>query len=369
MKIAYLLGGFQGNGGIGRVTSILVNDFVKNSDIEVHTISFLQQNKPELYVLGNDVRKHHLFENSVSMTKAIFFKHAIRKLKKILIENDIDILICCGALFFPLGIFACRRISTKCICWEHTNPSISTDHKFQNLCRKIAVRKADALVVLTKDAEKYYVKKFPNVKQKIAQIYNPVDFREEGTVKYDENSTKIISVGRLSYPKNFERLISIASKILPTYPEWIWDIYGEGELRDSLQGYIDKQGLHDKITLKGQVFDLYSRYKDYAFMVMTSRYEGFPMSLLEGAYNGLPLLSFDIQTGPNEIIVNNENGYLINVERDEEMISKICLLIENSDLRKKLSREACKVKDKFNIGEIKREWIQLFDLVLRKAKV
>ena len=59
--------------------------------------------------------------------------------------------------------------------------------------------------------------------------------------------------------------------------------------------------------LMGQVSDLYARYREYSMMVMTSRYEGFPMSLLEGMGNGLPLVSFDINTGPDEIIRDGEN--------------------------------------------------------------
>ena len=46
-------------------------------------------------------------------------------------------------------------------------------------------------------------------------------------------------------------------------------------------------------------------------MVMTSSYEGFPMTLLEGMKMALPLVSFDVPTGPNEIIKDGINGFLI----------------------------------------------------------
>lgn len=368
MVIAYLLGGFQGNGGIGRVTSVLVNNLVKDENIEVHTISFLQKDTPDLYSLDKGIKKHYLYKETVSMTEAMLLKHAIKKLKKILIENRVDILVCCGALFFPLGIYACKRLPVKCICWEHTNPLANTDYRFQNLCRKVAVKKADMMVVLTKSAERYYLGRYPKVKHKIAQIYNPVDFKKNEFVEYNAESKKIISVGRLSYPKNFERLISIAAVVLPKYPEWSWDIYGEGEQRGILQKLIDDNGLHDRLSLRGQVNNLYDRYKDYAFIVMTSRYEGFPMALLEGAGNGLPLVSFDIQTGPNEIIVDGKNGFLVEPSRDEDMVDRICDLIDNVKLRVEMSVEVNKIKDKFDTEEIKLEWKRLFADILKKTK-
>ena len=43
----------------------------------------------------------------------------------------------------------------------------------------------------------------------------------------------------------------------------------------------------------------------------TNRAESYGMSLLEGLMHCVPLISFDLQTGVNEIVKNNYNGYLI----------------------------------------------------------
>lgn len=360
-RVCFLLGGFQGNGGIGRVTSILVNQFCREDSLEIHTISYFQDQRPMLYNINPEVHSHALYHIPYSMTKAILVHHAVRKVRDILKANKIDLLIACGALYYPLGIVACKGMKTKCICWEHTNPATSSDYKFQNLCRRYAARKSDYIVVLTKAAEEYYKKNLPRCKGKITQIYNPIDSNVSRSVQYDSSSKKIISVGRLAPQKNFERLITIAARILPNYPEWSWDIYGDGELKDSLQRLIDKQQLNRQIVLKGQVSDLYDRYSDYAFMVMTSRYEGFPMSLIEGAANRLPLISFDIPTGPNEIILNGLNGYLVDASSDNDMIKKIRQLIENQALRESMSKEIYRLADTFTIERILKQWTMLYN--------
>lgn len=360
-RVCFLLGGFQGNGGIGRVTSILVNEFCQENSLEIHTISYFQDQRPMLYNINPEVYSHVLYHIPYSMTKAILVHHAVQKVRDILKANRIDLLIACGALYYPLGILACKGTKTKCVCWEHTNPATSSDYKFQSLCRRYAARQSDYIVVLTKAAEEYYKKELPKCKDKITQIYNPIDSNVSRSAQYNSSSKKIISVGRLTSAKNFERLIEIAARILPDYPEWTWDIYGDGELKDSLQRLIEKKQLNRQVVLMGQVSDLYNRYGDYAFMVMTSRYEGFPMSLIEGAANRLPLISFDIPTGPNEIIMNGLNGYLVDASSDNDMIEKIRQLIENQALRESMSKEICRLADTFAIERILKQWKMLYN--------
>ncbi len=359
-KICFLLGGFQGNGGIGRVTSILVNQLCDDENLEIHTISYLQDQRSMLYDIKPAIHSHVLYTSPCSMAKAMALNHAVQKVSTILREEKIDLLIACGALYFPLGIMACKTTYAKCICWEHTNPETSSDYKFQNFCRRFAVKRCSHMVVLTKSAEQYYMHKYPACQNKITQIYNPIAEGAAKSAQYDCSSQKIISVGRLSYPKNFERLISIAARILPEYPDWSWDIYGDGELKNSLQDLIDEKKLSTQLTLKGQVSDLYNRYGDYSFMVMTSRYEGFPMSLIEGAANRLPLISFDIPTGPNEIISDGVNGYLIDPNDDNEMVKKIRYLMANPGTRTKMSDKVYRLTNSFALERILEQWKMLY---------
>lgn len=360
INICFLLGGFQENGGIGRVTSILANELNKIKNYNVCTISYYHFDKPMLYKVDKNVKQAYLFETQTSMTTAIIRKHAIKRVASFLLENKIDILIACGALYYPLAILACKESNAKCVCWEHTNPQITADYRFQNLCRKYAVKKSDKLVVLTKEAEKYYLNKFKIKPNKLVQIYNLLNDDVEKSKIYNEKSHKILSVGRLSYPKNFEKLIDIANVVLKKYPDWSWEIFGSGEMYETLLNKINNLELSNQVFLKGQVDDLYQRYKDYSFVVMTSRYEGFPMSLIEAAANRLPLISFDIKTGPNEIINNGVNGFLIDYDDIKTMENKIELLINNLELRRNMSNEAYKNVQKFKKEEIIIKWDKIF---------
>lgn len=361
IKVCFLIGGLQGNGGIGRVVSILANEISKDSRFEVSIVSYFEEKeKKRLYNLNSRVSSTVIFSKPCSMSKGIIFKHVIRTLHKLLETKQIDILIPCGALFFPLGILACRNTKAICICCEHTDPATTSDYRFQKACRIFASKKSDYLVVLTKSAEKYYQAFFPQSKDKLLQIYNPICNDAIQSTAYDTSSHKIISVGRLTYQKNFERLIEIAAEILPRNTGWEWDIYGEGELRSKLQDLINAKKISDQLVLKGLADDICYRYQNYSFMVMTSRYEGFPMTLLEGLANRLPLISFDIQTGPSEIIQDGANGYLIDKDDDQKMEIMIQKLIDDESLREKMSNEALIKSKLFAIDAITDSWKCLF---------
>lgn len=359
-NICFLLGGFQGNGGIGRVTSVLANALAEDQEYTVTTISYLQKRDiPQLYKTSEKLHSYYLLDSGISMTKAFLTKHIIRKARQILIKENIDILVACGALYYPLGIFAVKGLKTRCFCWEHTSPDVGTDYRFQRICRRLAVKRADKVIVLTKSAEKYYKDVLKIEPSHLVQIYNPISEEAARSEEYNADAKKIISVGRLSFQKNFTVLLDIAAKLLPRYPDWSWDIYGTGEEYDSLLNKISRLSLDGRVRLMGQVDDIYDRYRDYSMQVMTSRHEGFPMTLIEGAINRLPLISFDIKTGPDEIIADGENGFLIPADDTRKMEEKIEYLITHSEERKKMSENAFRSMEQFRMSGILAQWSSL----------
>lgn len=364
MNICYLLGGFMNNGGIGRVTSILANELSDSEHRKLFTLSFFYQSGTPLYELNDQIKQDYLFRTETTMKKALLH-NAIGKLRNYLDMNKIDILIACGALYFPLAVYACSKRNTKCICWEHSNIFNKADYQFQQLCRSVGSKKADYIVTLTKNDQKGYMDKY-NVLN-ITQIYNPIDKKLNNFVKnYNSASHKIISVGRLSYQKNFFLLVDIAAKVFENYNDWEWHIYGEGEDREKLQEKINACNLRHKIILKGQDKDIYKKYSEYSFMVMTSRYEGFPMGLLEGLANGLPLISFDVLTGPKEIIQHGKNGYLIQPFSVEEMLKAIKALIESEKMRITMSEACIQAAKRFSVDTISQEWNDLFQQLVNR---
>ena len=356
MNIAFFHSGFSNSGGIERAVSIILNHLSNRDDYNILSIEFLDEGHQCVEIDGK-VKRVHLYESPVSMKKAIIAGGIIQKVKRLLKKYNVDIVIGCGALYFPVAVITAKLAGAKSICWEHTNPKVCGDYKFQKQIRRFGLKHSDANVLITEAAKKYYDSL---IKKENLLIYNPVDDRlfEEHT-SYDINSKKIISVGRLCYAKNYDLLIKIAEKVLENHLDWKWDIYGDGEDFDRLQHLIFNTSVADRLTLKGNALNIYELYPQYSFIVMTSRYEGFPMVLLEAAAKSLPLVSFDIETGPNEIISNGINGYLIDATTPEVMTEKIDTLMCDADRRISMSKNSYDTALKFSVERICEQWVKL----------
>ena len=362
MNICFFHAGFSNIGGIERAASILLNELSLDEKYELYSLEYTKIDNKCLYNINENVKRENVFEEQISMATAIMKRHIIAKVRAFIRKNDIDIIVACGALYFPVAVLSAKRTQAKVICWEHTNPHVVGNYKFQKMARRFGLKRSDKNVLITARALAVYesIKKGKNT-----LIYNPVDnalFEKDAA--YDADSQKIISVGRLCYAKNYDALIEIAQEVLTAHKDWSWDIYGGGEEFDRLNQKISSSSIADQLTLKGNVLDIYDRYANYSFIVMTSRYEGFPFVLLEASAKALPMVSFDIETGPGEIISNGQNGYLIPEGDKKLFVENLNTLIDNKELRRSMSANSYQTSKRFRIDKISLQWKALFEEML-----
>ncbi len=364
VNICFLCNGFSTNGGIGRVVSILTNE-LSESGYNILLSVFYERNGTPQYKINPKCVKEVLYDVPISMTKAIALNGAVSRLSKQLSDNQIEIIIACGEIFYPLAFLASKKVGIKYICWEHTSPYTKTEFRFQDICRKIGATNSACNVLLTKFALKAYNDRFPIRNNR--QIYNPIDPKLLlKRPEYNKHSKKIITVGRLNPQKNILRLVDIAYQVLKNNSDWQWDVYGDGPQKSEIQDKIKRLKLGNKVVLKGQVSNLYDLYSEYSFLVMTSDYEGFPMTLLEGAANGLPLISFDIQTGPSEIIENGVNGFLCDWKSNDSMIQSIIEMMADEERRTEMSEKSRRTAEQYDVGVIGKQWGSLLSELYAK---
>lgn len=370
MKIAYVVDCMYNSGGMERVLSVCANALCDVYDVTV--ITAFQKGQPDFFKLNSRIKRYDLgiHEDANIRRKKRDFK---RTLSAYLQVEHFDVVVSMGGM--DLGFLYSIRDGSKKFVWFHfaidiakttwigPNPNLLKKIKaqLQTWKRIYYARKYDKIVVISKaDLEAW--KEYTN---KVVCVYNPVTIGNP--VQADLSSKKVISVGRLDYQKGFDYLIDAWGLVAEKHKDWLLDIYGEGPLREQLQWKIDKQGLHNSVRLCGRTPNITEKYAQHSIYVMSSRAEGLGLVLIEAASCGLPLISYDCPSGPSEIVTDGENGYLIpHVGDIDAMAEKICLLIEDAELRKQMGEKAKLMVDKFSPLKIKEQWMTLFDSICQK---
>ena len=355
-KVTFLVTNIYKCGGVQRVVSIIANRLSSLNKYQISIISVFKTDNQPYFDLNDRIIVKNLYSEPFDVRKG--FIKILKKLRRIINNDEIDVLI-----FSGMGYGSIVKLATlgnkniKVIGWEHQSFSFGKKFGLEWIGKRLAAKYMDAIVVLTKDdylSYKLGIKKINNIKQ----IYNPIN-GEVLAAGYNSYSKCIISCGSLVPQKGFDMAVDIAKKVFEKYPDWQWHNYGDGEDREIIESKILKNNLQDNFILKGYCENINDKYKDYSMYVMTSRHEGFPMVLIEAKANKLPIVSFDCKCGPNEIVNNNINGYLVSCFDNDEMSNKIIKLIENEEKRKTFSLNSSIGLEKLQIEKIIIEWDKL----------
>ena len=355
-KICFFSGDITRTGGTERVAIMIANELNKDDTYEISFVSLVEKKNKTFFPIDEGIPRWTLYDKLVSGTTHFFgYVHRIRKILK---EKDIDILIDIDGIIDVYSVLAKRNTKAKVVSWEHFNMYHHPSQKLRSRVRNFSVKRVDAIVTLTEQDKGYYEETY-NPNCPVVAICNPVSYTGIDNT-YDEESKKIISIGRLTHQKGFDRLVDIADDVLKKHSDWEWYVYGEGEDKETLLQSIKEKGISN-LHLMGNADDIDYKYKESAMFVMTSRYEGLPMTLLEAKYYKLPIVSYDIKTGPRECIIDGVNGYLVEDGNQEQIVDRINELIEDEEKRKEFSNHALDETDKFDLSHIISQWKELFE--------
>lgn len=350
-KVCFLIGNLNNSGGTERVTTLIANELSRKKS-NVCILSLIEGEKP-FFDLDANINFYSLYKQKISFARN--YMSVIWKIRNFIQDYKIDTLIVVDSISCIFTVPALFGLNVKHICWEHFNFNVNLDVKFRDIGRKWAARYCDYVVTLTKRDKELWEQSIKNIKAQIIPIANPSPFQlQKNTPSLDHK--KILCVGRLTYQKGFDLLISAWAKIAHQLPDWKIIIVGSGEDEIMLKQIAKDLEVENLIIFAGQQKNMDSFYRQASFFCMSSRFEGLPMVLLEAQSYGLPIVAFDCDTGPSEI-VNNKTGILVPVE---DVISLSKAIKDMATLKEKLYQEmslsSFLSSKNFNINNIILKW-------------
>ncbi len=304
-KICFLIGNLSHSGGTERVTTLIANALTeKNYQISILS---LEDGRQPFFELVSSIKTYSLYPEKISFKKNFF--GAVWRIRKFVTQHQIDTLIVVDSISCIFTVPALFGLRVKHICWEHFNFNVNLGVKYRDVGRKWAAKYCDYVVTLTKRDKELWEQGIKNIKAKIIPIANPSPFEVQENIPSLDYKT-ILCVGRLTYQKGFDLLITAWAKVAHQVPGWKVIIVGSGEDELMLKQMAKDLGVGDSIIFAGRQKDMDQFYRQASFFCMSSRFEGFPMVLLEAQSYGLPIVAFDCDTGPAEL-VNKETGFLV----------------------------------------------------------
>lgn len=383
-RIAFFSGDITGNGGTERVATVIADTLAARGIYQLFFVSLAQEREQTTFPLSENIPRTALTGQRIK--PGVGYLPLIFRLKKYVETNQIDLLIDIDGVLDVLSLPVKWMTGVRIISWEHFYYYDARGTWYRRPIRRLSVHFADAVVTLTEQDRSYYLENGISEK-KVHTIHNPMyelsDVQESvNYVGYDKGDPEplqnggetkhtkkvIFSAGALSQIKGFWQVPLIAKKLKALNPEleFVWNIAGEGVLREEIEHEIIACNVQEQVHLLGQSNRMRTLYEQSDLFVMTSEREGMPMVLLEAKQCGLPIISYDIRTGPAEIISDGINGYLVAYTKDPDvntsaMAHAIEKLLSNEKLYCSFAEHTKEQAEDFRLDAIADQWEALIE--------
>lgn len=386
-NILFLLKGLE-IGGLEVVTAVLANKFVEEGH-QVSVFSFLGGKHSIADRFDARIRLYQQDDYSRS-------KENVAKLRKVLVDDKIDIIINqWGLPYTPIKTArkAAKGLDVKIISVYHNAPSFNGRIQklnialmgCENLMKRLALRlmrfafkkvTSRAMAYIYRHSDLFLVlspsyieefKRFTGVSDDryLQVLTNPITVEHDGyEYAFNEKQKEIIYVGRLDFvQKRVYRVIDTWNYLEERFPDWRLTIVGDGEDRENLENHVKYLGLK-RVSFEGFQKPIYY-YKRASILLLTSDFEGFPLVLAEcmsfgvipAVYNSYSAVCDIIDDGKDGIVFPyHKNGY-----QAEEAAGMIANIMKDDGKREQMALAAIKKSKEYSVEKIYSEWERVFN--------
>lgn len=385
-NILFLLKSLE-TGGLEVVTAVLANKFVDEGH-HVSVFSFLGGKHSIAERFDNRIKLYQQDDYSQS-------KENVSKLRKILVDDKIDVIINqWGLPYTPIktALKASMGLQVKIISVYHNAPSFNGRIQKLNIAlmgcenpvKRLALglirwafrrvtsnamayiyRHSDLFLVLSPSYIEEF-KRFTGVKD-VSHLQvqtNPITVEQDGfEYAFDKKQKEIIYVGRLDFvQKRVYRVIDTWNYLEDKFPNWRLTIVGDGDDRENLERHVKCLGLKH-VSFEGFQKPI-EYYKRASVLLLTSDFEGFPLVLAECMSFGVIPVVYDSYSAVGDIIDNDKDGIVIPYQKEgykaAETADLVGQLMSDDVKRENIALMAIEKSKMYSLENIYKEWLNVF---------
>lgn len=371
------------NGGVPRVSHVISSELERRG----HKCYFVYYDVDHLEYPQDKQLKINLNEPYKSIEQSVL---------KLMDEKEISVIVCQNAYLRTFRrLFKQLRIlypNILFICFLHASPNywqniykikqdFSEHRYFSNALKKVLKRLiypfynpyliqtkdlyniSDKFILLSDSFKNSFTEIYKVDGHKLNVLPNPLTFDHILSVEELAKKEKIVlMVCRLD---EGQKKISVALKIWKQLAQnlkydWKLIIIGTGPDEEFYRSYIKNNSLKN-VLLLGQKDNIINYYKVASIFLLTSIWEGLPMALLEAQQTGVVPIVFDNFSAVYDVLINNENGYIIANNNMQQFSEKLTDLMNDSDLRNKMALKSIETSRRYRVSTIADQWEKILN--------
>ena len=367
MKTVLFLIPTLGGGGAEKVLVNLVNALDRHKySIEIKTLFSNSTNK--CFIKSHN-KYSSCFGKQLRGNRILFKLFSPRILYRLLIGKRYDIVV--SYLEGPTEriVAGCPYEDTKLINWVHVEQhklSVATasyrSAKEANKCLDMY----SATVCVSQTVKDDYLQLF-TLSHPIEVCYNTNDIdaiirgaREPIDAALWPEGINLVSVGRITDVKGFDRLINAHKRLLDDGLAHNLVILGDGELKNGLMKQAESLGVSDTVYFLGFQSNPYKYVSRADLFVCSSRREGFSTAVTEALTLGVPVVS-TLVSGARELLGTDDEYGIVTDNSEEGVYQGMRRMLSDPSLLQHYRRQAAIRAKKFSTENTVSAVEQLFD--------
>lgn len=233
-----------------------------------------------------------------------------------------------------------HRFNTKTkIAWIHGETTeLRDDGIYEDVFSQF-----DRIYTVSRVSKEHFISKYPSCRSITEVYYNRIKTEDilkkseerKESIQDDNDTFKIVTVGRLSPEKGQLMIPEIVQTIGSKIPNLKWYIVGDGPDFDKLTEEVNKRELHHNIILTGNQMNPYIYIKMSDLYVQPSYEEGYSTTICEACILGKTVIGTVTSGGIYEQIEDKKTGFIV-PPTVQELSKIICWSYEHQDVLKKM---------------------------------
>ena len=254
-------------------------------------------------------------------------------------EKEYDLAV---SFLAPHDIVLEKVKARKKACWIHT------DYTKVDVNSEIELPiwgQYDHIAAVSEGVAEAFITRFPSLCEKVEVVPNIIDAQGvlEQSRAYDvakempqeDETTRLLSVGRFTEAKNFDNVPDICRRILNAGVPVRWYLIGYGCDEALIRQRIAETGMEKHVIILGKKDNPYPYMHACDVYVQPSRYEGCPVTIQEAQTIGKPVIATAFPT-VKSTIQDGVNGVIVPLDNDG-CAQGIIRVLQNPELQKRIS--------------------------------